>query len=73
MDYREHAGFNRGILVQHKDGRKGIIRHRDQKKTFRGKSKGKVLVTMTDENFNPRDVAKHIISEDNLKVKGYID
>lgn len=73
MYYEEHEGTNAGILVQHRDGRKGIVRHEDQKKEFRGKGNGKVLVTMTDENYEPRDVKKHIISEDKLNFMGYVD
>lgn len=72
IDYKTHKGTNAGILVQHDDGRKGIIRHRDQKKKFANK-KGRVLVTMTDKDWNPRDVAKHIISESKLTFKGYVD
>lgn len=72
ISYLDHEGTNAGILVEHDDGRRGIIYHEDQKKKFPN-PKNRVLVTMTDEDWEPRDVKKHIISEDKLHFKGYVN
>lgn len=65
--------MSKGTLVEHRDGRRGIIYEEDQNADFPGKKSGKYLVTMTDEDWNHLDTPKRLIHEDKLKVKGLQD
>lgn len=67
-----------GDLVRLPDGRKGIVYHSDQKKSFKGKTiknekLKKVLVTMVSDTYEELDEPKRLVKQGQLKHIGFVD
>lgn len=74
MNYSDYKESDQAILVKHRDGRKFLVKHSDQEKKFPGKGDGKLLVTPTNDDWEPlENKKKRVVSENKLSLVGFQD